>query len=63
MKGVVTYFSREKGFGFIKEARTQFSYFFNHTNMLDLSLVQGDIVTFEEGVNKKGRCAIKVKII
>ena len=58
--GVVTFFNQDKGFGFIKDMKTQESVFI-HVNQLSEPIKENDKVSFEVEMGHKGPSAIKVK--
>ncbi|KAK6022098.1 cold-shock DNA-binding domain protein [Ostertagia ostertagi] len=58
-KGKVTYFNESKGYGFIKDLKTQESIFV-HINALAGPLSENDKVTFETEQTKKGLTAVRV---
>ena len=60
--GIVKFFSKEKGYGFIEQDSG--SDLFVHVNDVNgASLQEGDSVEFEIGEGKKGPCAKEVKTI
>jgi cold shock CspA family protein len=60
--GKVTFFNNAKGYGFIKDMKSQESIFV-HTNALTMTIKENDTVTFETEMGFKGLTAIKVKLI
>ena len=58
--GVVTMFKDDKGYGFIKDSKTQESVFV-HINSLVDRIQQNDKVTFEVEMGVKGKNAVAVK--
>ena len=58
--GVVTYFDTSKGYGFIKDADTQES-FFSHVNDHVEAISEGDRVSFRVEKGHKGFNAVEVK--
>ncbi|MFN2458857.1 MAG: cold-shock protein [Chitinophagaceae bacterium] len=58
--GVVTFFNDAKGFGFIKDLKTQESVFI-HVNQLSEAIKEHDKVTFEVEMGPKGPSATNVK--
>jgi cold shock CspA family protein len=58
--GVVTFFNDAKGFGFIKDLKSQESVFI-HVNQLSESIKENDKVTFDAEMGPKGLNAINVK--
>jgi cold shock CspA family protein len=59
--GKVTYFNETKGYGFIKDQKSQEAIFV-HINALSGPLKEGDLVTFEIEKGPKGPSAVSVKI-
>lgn len=59
-EGVVTFFNKTKGFGFIKEANSQNS-FFVHMNDLSEPISDNDKVIFQVAKGQKGMHATMVK--
>jgi len=59
-KGVVSFFNEAKGFGFIKDAQTQFDYFFHVNNMID-EIKEGNKVVFDVEKGPRGQVAINIK--
>jgi cold shock CspA family protein len=60
-KGIVTNFNDSKGYGFIKDLKSQESIFV-HANGLVNQIKEGDKVTFEIQMGPKGANAVEVKI-
>ena len=60
-KGIVTNFNDSKGYGFIKDLKSQESIFV-HANGLVNQIKEGDKVTFEVQMGPKGPNAVEVKI-
>ncbi|RAW00570.1 cold shock domain-containing protein [Pseudochryseolinea flava] len=60
-KGRVTYFNKEKGYGFIKDLKTQESIFV-HSSVLTMELKENNMVSFETENGFKGLTAINVKM-
>ncbi|MFB6457873.1 cold-shock protein [Chitinophaga sp. Hz27] len=60
--GVITFFNESKGFGFIKDAKSQESIFV-HVNQSQDPLRENAKVSFEIGSGPKGPIAIKVKLL
>ena len=58
--GVVSFFNEAKGFGFIKDAQTQFDYFFHVNNIID-EVKEGNKVVFDVEKGPRGPIAINVK--
>lgn len=61
-KGVVTHFNHEKGYGFIREKKTQQSVFV-HINNITEEIREDNMVTFETEMGPKGPAALNVKVI
>ncbi len=59
--GKISFFNQEKGFGFIKDLKTQESIFV-HINNLPGPVKENDKVIFEIGSGPKGPVAINVKM-
>jgi cold shock CspA family protein len=60
-RGVVSFFNKSKGYGFIKDLDSQDSIFV-HINGLEESVDEGDKVTFETEMGPKGFNAVNVKL-
>lgn len=60
-KGVITFFNEAKGFGFIRDLKTQESIFV-HINGLLSKVKENDIVTYDTTKGPKGLNAINVKL-
>jgi cold shock CspA family protein len=60
-KGKVTFFNTAKGYGFIKDIKTQESIFV-HSNALTVVIKENDTVSFETERSVKGLSAINVKL-
>jgi len=58
--GVVTMFKDDKGYGFIKDSKTQESVFVHINSLID-RIQQNDKVTFEVEMGVKGKNAVAVK--
>ena len=58
--GVVKFYNSLKGFGFIKVDGSNEDLFVHESGLID-KVKDGDLVTFEMGVGKKGPVAINVK--
>lgn len=58
--GLLTNFNTSKGFGFVKDAKTQESYFV-HVSNFQGHISEGDKVSFEIGKGQRGLQAINVK--
>ncbi len=61
-KGVVTFFSESKGFGFIKDLESD-EKIFVHVNNLVEPVRENNLVVFEMGRGPRGATAIKVKLL
>ncbi len=61
-KGVVSFFNQSKGYGFIKDSETKESIFFHVNNLLG-DVNEGDRVSFEIEMGKKGPAAVNVKLM
>ena len=61
-EGKVAFYNDSKGYGFIKDARTQESYFFHVNGLID-EVRENDKVTFVLERGPKGMNAVKVKRI
>lgn len=59
-KGVVTFFNEAKGFGFIRDLKTQESIFV-HINQLSSPIKENDKLTFEIEMGARGASAVNVK--
>lgn len=59
-EGVVTFFNHTKGFGFIRDTRSQESLFV-HINSLSEEINENDRVQFERQMGPKGANAVNVK--
>ncbi|GAA4452624.1 hypothetical protein GCM10023189_16280 [Nibrella saemangeumensis] len=59
--GTVTFFNESKGYGFIKDVKSQDSIFV-HVNSLKTPIKQGDKVTFDVEMTAKGPSAIDVQL-
>lgn len=59
--GIVTFFNDSKGFGFIKDLKTQESIFVHVNGLID-EVKENNRVTFEVEKGLKGPIAVKVKI-
>lgn len=57
--GVVKFFDKDKGFGFIKDAQTQEEYFF-HYRSANFPIAQSDHVSFETESGPKGPNAVRI---
>lgn len=61
-EGTVTFFNEEKGYGFIKDRKTQED-FFVHVNSLEEPVKKNHRVTFEIEMGNRGPNAVNVKLI
>ncbi len=61
-KGVVSFFNEEKAYGFIKEIETKESFFVHLNNVID-EIKEGNIVSFEVEMGKKGPAAVNVRVV
>jgi cold shock CspA family protein len=59
--GKVTFFNNDKGYGFIKDLKSQDSVFV-HINALTTPIKENDKVTFEVEMGMKGLNAVRVKL-
>ena len=62
-KGIVTHFNTEKGYGFIRDMRTQESIFVHATALDGITLKEGNKVTFMTEMGQKGLNAVGVTIV
>jgi len=60
-EGVVSFFNESKGYGFIRDLKTQESVFV-HVNALTSPIKENDKVTFEVELTPKGSSAVSVKM-
>ena len=60
-KGTVKFFNESKGFGFIKDEKTQKEYFVHSSGLKD-NIRENDEVTFDLETGKKGLNAVNVKL-
>lgn len=60
--GTVTFFNNDKGYGFIKDGRTQESVFV-HANALSHPIKDNDKVTFKVEKSPKGLSALEVSLL
>lgn len=60
LTGKVDFFNEDKGYGFIKDTKSQESIFFHVNNLLD-EVEQGTKVTYNKQIGKKGMEAIDIK--
>lgn len=61
-EGKVKFFNESKGFGFIKDAKTDEEYFVHVSGLID-RIHEDDNVMFELRQGKKGLNAVDVKLI
>ena len=61
-KGIVKFYSNQKGFGFIKDADSSKEYFV-HSSGLKESIKDNDKVSFELEKGQKGLNAVNVKLL
>lgn len=61
-KGTVTFFNENKGYGFIRDERSQESVFF-HVNGLTTQVKEKDKVSFEVERGQKGLNAVKIALV
>lgn len=61
-EGIVSFFNEQKGYGFIRDLKTQESIFV-HINELTTPIKENDKVTFEIEIRQKGPSAVAVKKI
>jgi cold shock CspA family protein len=59
-EGIVTFFNEQKGYGFIRDLKSQESIFV-HINELETPVKENDKVTFEIEIRQKGPSAVAVK--
>lgn len=57
--GVVKFFEKDKGYGFIKDSQTQEEYFFHHSSA-NFPIAQSNQVTFELESGPKGLNAVRI---
>jgi cold shock CspA family protein len=62
-KGSVTFFNDEKGYGFIKDEKSQDSIFFHVNGVVTPPVKERDKVSFEVEMGQKGPNATKVTLI
>jgi cold shock CspA family protein len=60
-KGVVTFFNEDKGYGFIKDTKTNES-FFVHINNTNEPITNNNMVTFEIQKEPRGMVAVNVSV-
>ncbi|MBL7913322.1 MAG: cold shock domain-containing protein [Bacteroidia bacterium] len=61
-RGNISFFNEEKGYGFIRDEKSQESIFF-HVNGLTTPVKEKDKVSFETEMGQKGLNAIKVTVV
>lgn len=61
-KGSITFFNENKGYGFIRDEKSQDSIFF-HVNAVTGTVKEKDKVTFEVEQGQKGLNAVKVTLV
>lgn len=61
-KGIVSFFNDAKGYGFIRDQKTQESIFV-HANALTESIKENNKVLFEVEMGPKGPTAVRVKVV
>ena len=61
-KGIVKFYSYQKGFGFIKDADSPKEYFVHSSGLKD-SIKENDEVSFELERGQKGLNAVNVKLL
>lgn len=61
-QGIVTFFNQSKGFGFIRDSETNESVFVHVNNLLE-DIAEGNEVSFEVEMGKKGPSATQVKLL
>ncbi|MEA3447337.1 MAG: cold shock domain-containing protein [Bacteroidota bacterium] len=59
-KGIVKFFNRTKGYGFIKDVESEKEYFVHVSGLID-EIDKDDEVTFELSEGRKGMNAVDVK--
>lgn len=62
LKGIVKFFNRNGGWGFITD-ETGKDIFFHHTGLNGISVEAGDRVQFTTGQGKKGVCATDIEVV
>lgn len=58
-QGVIKFFEKDKGYGFIKDARTQEEFFF-HYSSANFNVAQSDAVSFDVEQGPKGLNAVRI---
>ncbi len=61
-RGIVEFFNESKGYGFIKDTETKKSVFVHANNLLE-EIKEGNVVSFEVEMGKKGPAATNVKLV
>ncbi len=61
-KGTVKFFNESKGFGFIKEDKTNQEYFVHVSGLID-EIRENDEVEFELKEGRKGMNAVNVRVL
>ena len=61
-KGTVKFYNDSKGFGFIKEEKTEKEYYV-HSSGIKESIAENDAVMFDLEEGKKGLNAVNVKLV
>ena len=61
--GIVKFFKKETGWGFITPTNGTGDVFVHSTAVTGGKLKEGDNVEFEIGTGKKGECAVKVEVV
>jgi cold shock CspA family protein len=59
-QGVVKFFEKDKGYGFIKDSQTQDEYFFHYT-AASFPIAQSDAVSFDLEQGPKGQNAVRIE--
>jgi len=62
-KGSITFFNDEKGYGFIRDEKSQDSVFFHINGVLTPPVKEKDKVTFEVEMCQKGMNAVRVSLV
>lgn len=65
LTGIVKFYNRSKGYGFIMADGSRKDYFFHYSHLRNSNEVpnEGDHVSFDIGENRNGECAINVERI
>lgn len=61
-KGTVKFYNDSKGFGFIKDEKTEKEYYVNSSGIKD-NITENDKVMFDLEEGKKGLNAVNVKLV